>query len=235
MIRLERSEALQRKMRKDDPPDLAISNWDVISQAIQAGKTGEALEFLDHERIASQANNDSFTAFVESLLTYIANNFGEEEVYKSLKPRYSARLAEFLSTTHGVLEELQRCTESQRRHHASFSVKEEPDRYVVSYDPCGSGGRLRRTRSVGLNKKPYPWSWDKVGVPYYCTHCCVNWEMTGIELRGYPVRITLVGDKPEDPCVHLFYKKPELIPEEYFTRIGMKKDPSKFNPTSAPF
>jgi hypothetical protein len=59
--------------------------------------------------------------------------------------------------------------------------------------------------------------------------------MTGIELRGYPVRITLVGDKPEDPCVHLFYKKPELIPEEYFTRIGMKKDPSKFNPTSAPF
>jgi hypothetical protein len=219
---------LKRKTRKDDPPDLAVSNWDLVSQAIKEGKADEALNFLEYERVESRANNDSFTSFVESLLTYLASNFGEEEDLKSLKPRYSTRLAEFLSTAHGVLEELQRCAESQRRDHANFTVKEEPDRYVVTYDPCGSGGRLRRTRSVGLTKKPHPWSWGKAGVPYYCSHCCVNWEMTGIELRGYPVRITSVGDRPEDPCVHLFYKKPELIPEEYFTRIGMRKDPSKF-------
>lgn len=228
MIRLERSEALKRNIRKDDPADLAISNFDLVSGAIKAGKTDEALNYLDYACAESQANNDSFVMFVESVLTYLANNFGEEEVFKALKPRYEARMKEFLATTHGVEEVLHRCTESQRRHHAVFTVKEEPDRYVVTYDPCGSGGRLRRTRSVGVTKKAYPWSWGKTGVPYYCTHCCVNWEMTAIELRGYPVRITLIGDKPEDPCVHLFYKKPELIPEEYFKRIGMKKDPKRF-------
>lgn len=228
MIRLERSEVLKRKIRKDDPADLAISSWELVSQAIKTGKTNEALDFLDYGRWESQSNNDSFTAFVESILTYLADHFGEEEVYKSLRPRYQSRMAEFLATTHGVEEVIQRCTESQRRHHASFSVMEEPDRYVLRYDPCGSGGRLRRTRNVGLTKKAYPWSWGKTGVPYYCTHCCVNWEITAIELRGYPARITNVGDKPEDPCIHLFYKKPELIPQEYFNRIGMKKDPVKF-------
>ena len=228
MIRLERSEVLKRKIRKDDLAALAISNWDLISTAIKAGRTNEALDFLEYTRLESQANNDSFVSFVENLLTYLANNFGEEEVFKSLKPRYHARMTEFLFTTRGVEDILQRCTESQRRHHANLRVTEEPDRYVVSYDPCGSGGRLRRTRSVGVTKRPYPWSWGKAGVPYYCTHCCVNWEMTAIELRGYPVRITLIGDRPEDPCVHLFYKRQELIPEEYFTRIGMKRDPAQF-------
>ena len=117
-------------------------------------------------------------------------------------------------------ETLERCTYSQKGHHANFTIVEEPDRYVVTYDPCGTGGKLRRTRSVGTTKKAYPWSWSKSGVPYYCTHCCVHFETIATEIRGYPIKIALPGNKPEDPCVHLFYKKPELIPEEYFTRIG---------------
>jgi len=48
-------------------------------------------------------------------------------------------------------------------------------------------------------------------------------DIIPIELRGYPIRITIPGDKPEDPCIHLFYKKPELIPEDYFTRVGKTK------------
>lgn len=229
MIRLERSEVLKRKTRKDDLADLVVSNFDVVSQAVKAGKTtGEVLDFLDYARQESQSNNDSFVVFVDSVLTYLADNLGEEAVYKALKPRYLARMTEFLETTRGAVEVVQRLTESQRRHHANISVAEEADRYVLTYNPCGSGGRLRRTKNVAVTKKAYPWSWGKAGVPYYCTHCCVNWEMIAVELRGFPARITLVGEKPEDPCIHLIYKKPELIPEEYFNRIGMKKDPAKF-------
>ena len=49
------------------------------------------------------------------------------------------------------------------------------------------------------------------------------WEIVPIEQRGYPLRIVEVGNKPEDPCVLLFYKNPESIPEKYFTRVGKKK------------
>ncbi len=228
MIRLERSEALKRKIRNDDPPDLAISNWDLVSSAIKTGKVEEGLDFLEYTRVVSQANNDGLVSFVEMMLTFIANNFGEEEVLKALKPRFRERMTEFLSNTHGIEEVLQRCAESQRGHHADLTVKEEPDKYIITHAPCGSGGRLRKTRSVGVTKKAYPWSWGKAGVPYYCTHCCVGWEITATELQGYPARVILIGEKSEDPCIHLVYKKPDLIPQEYFTRIGMKKDPSRF-------
>ncbi len=235
MIRLENREALlqrgetsNRRMRKDDPEDLAISNWELVSRAIKAGKVDEALDFLEYARVVSQANNDGFVSASDENYTYIAGNYGEEEILKIMKPRYHAMMKEFLSTVHGTEDMLQRCTEFQRGHHANFTVRDEPDRYVVTYDPCGSGGRLRRTRSMGVTKKAYPWSWGRAGVPYYCTHCCLHFEIIPIELQGYPVRVNLIADRPEDPCVHLFYKKPELIPEEYFERVGMKKDPTRF-------
>jgi hypothetical protein len=49
------------------------------------------------------------------------------------------------------------------------------------------------------------------------------WEILPIEMRGYPIRINLIGDKPEDPCVHFYYKKPELMPDEYFAVTGQLK------------
>jgi hypothetical protein len=53
------------------------------------------------------------------------------------------------------------------------------------------------------------------------------WEILPIEMRGYPIRVNIIGDKPSDPCIHYYYKKPELIPEQYFTRIGQSKKVGK--------
>lgn len=225
---LEISKDLKRKIRKDKIPDLATPSWDLLAEFIKAGKTKEALEMLDYTRThESMRNNDSFVAFVELTLNYLATTFGEDELPKVLRKRYVPRMTEFLATTHSVEEVVQRCSESQRGHHARSTITEDADKYVIRYDPCGSGGRLRRTKEVGLTKQAHPWAWGKVGVPYYCSHCCINWEIVPIEMQGYPARLTLIGDKPEDPCIHVFYKDPEQIPEEYFTRVGMKKDLAK--------
>ncbi len=223
MTNLENPASLDQNIRKGDGAEPTPSDWDVLSEKIKAGEHGEALELLKKTQAESQANNDNMTSFVETVLTHLAG-LDETEVFNIFRQRYELRVKNFLSVDHSTEEILQHCTRLQKRHLAHFTVTEEPDRYVVRYDPCGTGGRLRRTRPVGTTKKAYPWSWGKTDVPYYCCHCCVHWEMIATELRGYPLRITLIGDQPEDPCVHLFYKKPEFIPEEYFTRIGMKKD-----------
>jgi hypothetical protein len=123
----------------------------------------------------------------------------------------------------------------------NVEIAEEEDRYVFSTDPCGSGGRMRRVGEIdgspprtnqpynlGVTTKAYPWSWGKAGVPYYCVHCCVWSEIITIENKGYSIRITEYNEDPQGPCKRYFYKKPELIPEEYFTRVGKIKDPSKF-------
>jgi len=222
MIRLQKSEALHRKIRQDDVAELAIPTWNLVRQAMQAGEMDEALDFIDYGCDETKAMHDASISIIDDALTYLAG-FGEEEIPKLFRQSFYPKTKDFLSVTPGVEETLHRFTEYQRSHFSDFTVVEEPDRYVVRCDPCGSGGRLRRTKSVGTTKKAYPWSWGKSGIPYYCTHCCVAWEIMPTELRGYPIRISLVTDKPEDPCIHLFYKKPELIPEEYFARIGMTK------------
>ena len=223
MVKLEKTEGSLKKIVRENTAELAVPDWDLLSDAIKAGRTEEALDYFGFTRNQSEANNDGFVSFFEKALTQLAG-FGEEEVIKLFRERFYSGMTDTMAAPMGVEEALQICTAAQRRHHASFTITEEPDRYVVKYDPCGSGGRLRRSRSVGITKKAYPWTWGMAGVPYYCTHCCVKWELIPIELRGYPIKITLFSERPEDPCVHLFYKKPELVPEEYFSRLGMKKD-----------
>lgn len=222
MIRLEKSEALGRKIRQDDPAELAIPTWTLVREAIQSGRSDAALDFLEYGCAIDKALSDGLVAFIDELLTHLAT-LGEEEVYKFIRKRYYPRVQDWLARTPGVEESLQREVENQRGHYGNVKVTEETDRYVVRCDPCGTGGRLRRVKNVEVTKKAYPWSWGKAGIPYYCTHCSVMWEIIPIELRGYPIAIFLPGDKPEDPCLHLYYKKPELIPEEYFTMVGKTK------------
>ena len=224
MVRLEKSEALGRKIRQDDIAKLGISTWDLACQAIREGRSEESLELVDYACMEAKMLHDTMVSIAEMSFTFIADNFGEEEVDRLIRLIFQPKVEARLSAPLSVEEFIQMYVELMRGHFSgSITITEEPDRYVVKYDPCGSGGRLRRLRAVGTTKKPYPWSWNKAGVSYYCAHCCISNETLPIELRGYPIKIILPGDKPEDPCVHLYYKKPELIPEEYFTRVGKTK------------
>jgi hypothetical protein len=223
MSKLLWSEALGRKIRQDDPAGLAVPNRTVIRDAVQAGRTQEALDLIDYTLEQDEANNDSLVLFVDKTLGMLAG-LGEEHIEKLLLDSRAAKIKDWLSKTPDALGTLQRCTEMQRRHYGNYiSIVEEADRYVAVLDPCGTGGRLWRKGNPACTKKGYPWSWGRAGVPYYCLHCSMQWEIIPIELRGYPLRITEIGAGPQDPCVHLFYKKPELIPEKYFTRIGKVK------------
>jgi hypothetical protein len=117
----------------------------------------------------------------------------------------------------------------------ALEIIEEADRISIKMDPCGSGGRLRRGDPVsgtpsrlgppyhfGVTKKAYPWSWGRKNVPYYCVHCAIN-EILPTEWGGYPLWVTGYSDDASVPCYWHFYRRPELIPAEYFQRLGFKK------------
>ncbi|MFC2059391.1 hypothetical protein ACFLTS_07150 [Chloroflexota bacterium] len=228
MSKLEWSEVFQRNARCRPLEDLVEPTWDLVKKAIKDGDTGEALELLDYCYFEGRNYYDSLMSMTDTLLTLLAESAGEEAIERNWRSRYSARAIEILARCDTVEKDLQRITEGHRGHFADITMTEEPDRYVIKCDPCGSGGQMRRNVDAGVTKKAYPWTWNKVGVPYYCTHCCVALEILPIEIRGYPVCVIDIADKPEDPCFQHFYKSPDLIPEEYFTRIGKKKDASKF-------
>ncbi|MDO8567753.1 MAG: hypothetical protein Q7R57_03445 [Dehalococcoidales bacterium] len=236
-VRLEHSSNLGRIIRKDSLAELGVSTWTKTSAAIQAGRLAEAIALVDYNWEEGRRVHDIMCDAFWGFQTCIAETFGEEELYKAMR-----RLSEPFNSGLAKLtiEELvQMRAETMRAHRCGpklkgdFTVTEEKDRYVLTFDPCGSGGRMRRTGrekppyNYGKTKKAYPWSWGKVGVPYYCVHCCIWQEILPIEMYGYPLRVTAYNDDPHAPCGWYIYKKPELIPEEYFTRVGVKKDISR--------
>jgi hypothetical protein len=244
VIKLEYSEILQRKIRKDDIPNMGISTWEFIRDFVQSGESKKALDLMDYEVTRNRVIHDLLIQFIQEMLTEIAKS-SEDQVPKFWRKISEPLMKMVLSRKLNVEEILQLDAELQRCHFGEIRVAEEPDRYVMTCDPCGAGCRLRRERALqtarnaytqhawpwsenlGVTKKPYPWSWGKAGVPYYCIHCSIMWEIIPTELIGYPIRLHNLGDKPEDPCVHIYYKEPESIPEGFFTRIGMTKKTAK--------
>lgn len=229
-MKIERSEALGRNIRREEGEALAASTWDEVRSAVQEGRKKEALEGIDYGCAEAKMMHDSMCSFADDALTRLAEVAGDEEVHQLLRKRYEPVISRWLITTPDVRESVERGIEFQRGHFGQTSVKEESDRFVVTCDPCGSGGQLRRTKKVARVKEAHDWTWNKKDVPYYCTHCAIMWEIIPTEMRGHPIRINLPPENDGDPCIHLYYKTPEAIPEEYFERISRKRTASSEAP-----
>ena len=87
MIRLKKSEALRRKIRQDDIEDLGIPSLSLVRQAIQAGRSDEALEFLDYASSVAPPVQDLIIGLVNTFITHIAS-FGEEEVERAWRQAF---------------------------------------------------------------------------------------------------------------------------------------------------
>jgi hypothetical protein len=224
VIRLKKSEVWNRKMRQDDTAELDIPTRTLALKAAEAGKMEAAGELLEYGHFEGKKMHDASVSLVDDALTYMADLLGEEEIArfwrKSFYPRVKARLALNLTPE----EQIQRFAEDHRGHSSDMEIFEDADRYVLKLKECGSGSVLMKTRpNVGATKSAHPWSWGRSGIPYYCTHCCIGWEIIATELQGHPALIHDCPHSANEPCVNFFYKKPQAIPDEYFARIGLKK------------
>lgn len=240
------TEPLGRLMRVDEPlEELGISTYDRLRDAVKAGDKETTLKLIDYLQIEWKGDHDIYGDVTYALLTWIADNCGEEkllEVNRFCKEKVSLAIFNQLKGLKTIKQRIQWFAELERAHRAgpgetgTIKVWEEEDRYVIEFDPCGSGGRMRRTGELdktpprtgppfnfGKTKKAYPWSWNMKDVPYYCLHCCIWQEFIPIEAGDTPGRINDYNPDPNAPCRWYFYKKPELIPEKYYERIGLKK------------
>jgi len=246
-------------MRFDELDELGKNSIDKLKEAIKAGNKELALEIAEYVLWEGADLHDTFTDWIYADLDWVAKTCGEEKIpevlryVKQVQDKKAAQLARLKKPEikekvgDSVLKKVQLMAEVQRAHRSGpgergdIQIWEEPDRYVLAFDTCGGGGRMARgpidksgsrmeaPYNLGKTTKPYPWSWGKKDVPYYCVHCCVWREQMQIEKKGYPLRVTEcpAGDFSK-PCYWYIYKSPELIPDKYFERVGYKKDPSKF-------
>lgn len=109
-------------------------------------------------------------------------------------------------------------------------LREHEDRYELIFDPCGSGGAMRRRLGSAQTRLPAatPATFQRKNeVPPYCTHCAAN-ARTAIARFGWPIYVTRFDPDPAKPCGWTIYKTPDAVPDRYFEEVGQTKAPRMF-------
>jgi hypothetical protein len=235
---------LGRPVRAGSWDQVGASGWQLLRDAISSGDADEALKRLDELSTESREGINAYQDWVWGLLTYIADRWGEDEVPDAIRATASGWFRPFHDLCRRLepADRVRLVAEGMRAQRGgpglegSVEVVEEEERWVLTFDPCGSGGRMRRGHelsgpprteppwNMGVTKEAHDWSWGQAGVPYYCVHCCVVHELMTAEWGdGYPLWVTDFDQDPDKPTVWYVYKDPERIPEEFFTRVGRRK------------
>jgi len=215
-----------------------------VEAAISAGDAPAAGRLLDAHVAEARLIHDVLCDWTWALLTVIARRWGEAVLGDVLRvteePWVTVRYDRIRELS--VPDALRLTVEGMRGHlsgpgrRGEISVVEESDRYVLSFDACGTGGRMRRGDSVvgsGSRLAPpynflnvagaYDWTWNRKGVCAYCAHCAVVNQILPIEKLGRPMRMTLYPENPGDACRWILYKDPTGFPDEAFAQVGRRK------------
>ena len=250
----------------DGSPFEPLPRWQALGEragALAAGLRGMALDEapararLDELREGWRQLHDRWADLQSGLLTFIARRFGEAaigECYRDvLEPFLRERYGPYDVRERPYEETLERnlylAFEAMRAHLSgperlgNLRVTEHEDRWVIAFDPCGSGGRGQRGDAIegtpsrseppyefGVTTEAHDWAWNETGVCYYCAHCCLTNELWAVEQWGAPVRVTdpplhpqeTLGADPK-PCTWTIYKSVEAVPAEAYRRIGRTK------------
>ena len=111
------------------------------------------------------------------------------------------------------------------RRRGEVAVAEHADRVALTFDVCGSGGRLLAGRAHGVVAGVHEFAWNTAGVCRYCVHCCVLQQLTPIDHSGYPARVIDPPTRPGDPCTWTIYRDPSLVPDEAYERVSRRREP----------
>lgn len=223
-----------------------------FAEACEGARSREALTLLEEARETWRGSHDRACDWVYGLIDVAARRLGEDrvvdmwdemmgELYAS-RDRYDVDRTPWSASAEALLLDT---LETFRGHLSGpgrmgdVEVTEEPDRWVIRFEPCGTGGRTYRTDPEGgpprmeppfnyaVTTRPHDWSWGKEGVCLYCVHCCQLQERVPIAKFGYPVRVV---DPPVWPearesgrCTWSVYKDPSLVPDEAYARVGEER------------
>jgi len=200
-------------MRRDD---FLKGPKEKAAEAIKAGKTQEALGYLNDVHEQFHKLHDAYCDHLSLLQGTLVETQGDKW-YEGFdrKTVFELFYAKYERWTRMAPE--QRVTDicnSHRAHYSEFHVEEDNEKFVVVITGCNAGGRLVRDgiakRQAAVTKKPYPWSFNREGFPYYCSHgyhLNALWKELGLNVelqwgRQYDDQ----GKRIDEPCRYIVYK-----------------------------
>lgn len=218
-------------MDKKEMDALKVSIYDLLINAIKAGDKEKALVMVDDLEHSKRDFDDSYRQWIDMMMTYIADNLGEEALYeihrlngeRSLWPR----MGWIFDPKTTIEDKVRRRAYTWTNWHMANidEIVEDDEKFAFKLKTCHSGGRIRKWPEHGKTKEAHNWSWGQKGLCYYCAHCATVLELMGIEKTGYPAWIAV--QQPDGGCIQYIYKDPAKVPEKYYERLGLKKDAAR--------
>jgi hypothetical protein len=208
------------------------------ARAALAARDGQAaVAAIELMRVRWAAQHDGLVVWVQEVQTEIAERFGEDAIRESVtlayehiwKPRYalwgdmSPELRLQLS-----VEGMRGGHLSGPRHRGDVGVSDEGDRFVMSLDPCGSCGVLRRgdpdsgrpPHASAVNQEPHQWTQRRTGMSWYSVHSMIALEYIQISEGLPPLRPVEDCDLPDRPCRWFIYKDTSKPRRIHYERQG---------------
>jgi hypothetical protein len=230
-------------MRAFHTQQLGIGPHKKCHAALAAGKRDDALLWLDRMRLEFKHRDELMVMWVQDMLSYCAATWGEASVLETILHTHQSIWGDRYATWDQMTpwEKVALTVEGMRGGHFSglrrrgdVLVSEEHDRFVIAFDPCGSGGVLRRgdpengrdpypISDHGTNRDAHLWTWQKTGVHWYCSHCTIAMEWLPGRKRGHPLRPLDHTLDHDAPCVWYVYKDEKQTREYHYPRTGLIK------------
>ncbi len=209
-------------------------------------KVADAIDLLDRMRLEFKNPHEVLVAWTQNLLTHIAETWGEAAVLESILETHQSIWGDRYESWHQMTphEKLALTVEGMRGGHFSgdrrrgdMTLIDQEDRYKMVMELCGSGGVLRRgdpetgrpphpVGETGVNREPHLWTWQKTGVHWYCTHCCIAKEWLPGHETGQLLRpLDHVLDH-NAPCTWYVYKDDDKMRAYHYPRSGVNIPPN---------
>jgi hypothetical protein len=216
-----------------DLVEMTAPTWERAKAAIRAGDAEAAIELIDKGVAQWRGLQDYSINWITSMLSFIADEFGEDAVERALRrtgeefvrPRRST------GTDWADLPARVRAKVVARAMVANFGacdVDEDDEKITLSFR-CGTGGRLidegrydDQGGSYRTLRESGPRTFSRESLPVYCAHCSVNNELQPLEWGQAPTSVEHPPTQPGERCVHHVYKDPGAMPAEAWTRLGLE-------------
>ncbi|MBV7327228.1 hypothetical protein KFU94_03020 [Chloroflexi bacterium TSY] len=219
--------------------ELGVAPMAQVERAIRSNKQAEANQALDRIWLEFKVPHDVLVAWINEMFAHLAQD-AEQHILDSILETHQSiwgdRYVKWDLMT--PWEKVALTVEGMRGHLSGESrkgdvlVQEEADRFVISFDPCGTGGVLRRGdpdtgrqpyQTDGMNQEPHDWIWEKkTGVHWYCSHCAIAMEWLPGNQRGYVFRPLDHNLDHHAPCVWYVYKDEKKARAYHYPRSGLE-------------
>jgi hypothetical protein len=193
-------------------------------------------------RVRWAAQHDGLVVWIQEVQTEIAQAFGEDAILESVtlayehiwKPRYALWGAMTPEMRLALSVEGMRGGHlSGPRKRGDVGVSDDGDRYVMSLDPCGSCGVLRRgdpdsgrpPHPSATNQEPHPWTQGRIGMSWYSIHSMIALEYLQMVEGQPPLRPLEDCDLPDRPCRWFIYKDTTKPRRVHYERQGFSAPP----------